>query len=156
MAIEMVHCFSLIYDDLPCMDDDDMRRGKPTVHIKFNEENALLGGASLLVFSYQLLASKNFKATALSLAVWFSVFGSVFGPRLVSLYSEYFNELFNSELIVGYIVAMVGMLFASASVITFTSSNSLLRKPAETEENNVYIDETYQEDEEMYVEDMEV
>ena len=38
MAIEMVHCFSLIYDDLPCMDDDDMRRGKPTVHIKFNEE----------------------------------------------------------------------------------------------------------------------
>ena len=63
MAIEMVHCFSLIYDDLPCMDDDDMRRGKPTVHIKFNEENALLGGASLLVFSYQLLASKNFKVS---------------------------------------------------------------------------------------------
>ncbi len=88
-------------------------------------------------YAASFIASKNFKATALSLAVWFSVFGSVFGPRLVSLYSEYFNELFNSELIVGYIVAMVGMLFASASVITFTSSNSLLRKPAETEENNV-------------------
>jgi len=88
-------------------------------------------------YAASFVASKNFKATALSLAVWFSVFGSVFGPRLVSLYSEYFNELFNSELIVGYIVAMVGMLFASASVITFTSSNSLLRKPAETEENNV-------------------
>ena len=88
-------------------------------------------------YAASFVASKNFKATALSLAVWFSVFGSVFGPRFVSLYSEYFNELFNSELIVGYIVAMVGMLFASASVITFTSSNSLLRKPAETEENNV-------------------
>ena len=88
-------------------------------------------------YAASFVASKNFKATALSLAVWFSVFGSVFGPRLVSLYSEYFNELFNSELIVGYIVAMVGMLFASASVITFTSSNSLLRKPAETEEDNV-------------------
>ena len=88
-------------------------------------------------YAASFVASKNFKATALSLAVWFSVFGSVFGPRLVSLYSEYFNELFNSELIVGYIVAMVGMLFASASVITFTSSNSLLRKPAETEEDNI-------------------
>ena len=88
-------------------------------------------------YAASFVASKNFKATALSLAVWFSVFGSVFGPRLVSLYSEYFNELFNSELIVGYIVAMVGMLFASASVITFTSSNSLLREPAETEEDNV-------------------
>ena len=88
-------------------------------------------------YAASFVASKNFKATALSLAVWFSVFGSVFGPRLVSLYSEYFNELFNSELIVGYVVAMVGMLFASASVITFTSSNSLLRKPAETEEDNI-------------------
>ena len=46
MAIEMAHSFSLIYDDLPCMDDDDLRRGKPSVHIKFNEANALLGGAS--------------------------------------------------------------------------------------------------------------
>ena len=82
------------------------------------------------------LASENFKATALSLAVWCSVFGSVFGPRLVSLYSEYFNKLFESELIVGYIVAMVGMLFASASVITFTSSKSSLRNPAETEVND--------------------
>ena len=41
MAIEMVHCFSLIYDDLPCMDNDDIRRGKPTVHVKFNQANAL-------------------------------------------------------------------------------------------------------------------
>ena len=47
MAVEMAHCFSLIYDDLPCMDDDELRRGKPTVHLKFNEANALLGGASL-------------------------------------------------------------------------------------------------------------
>ncbi len=61
MAIEMVHCFSLIYDDLPCMDNDDIRRGKPTVHVKFNEANALLGGASLLVFSYQLLTHRYFK-----------------------------------------------------------------------------------------------
>ena len=93
-------------------------------------------------YAASFVASKKFKATALSLAVWFSVFGSVFGPRLVSLYSDYFDELFNSELIVGYIVAMVGMLFASASVLTFTSSNSSLRQPAETEEAIEKITET--------------
>ena len=60
MAIEMAHSFSLIYDDLPCMDDDDLRRGKPSVHIKFDEANALLGGASLLTYAYSILASKKF------------------------------------------------------------------------------------------------
>ena len=84
-------------------------------------------------YAASFVASEKFKATALSLAVWFSVFGSVFGPRLVSVYSDYFDNLFNSELIVGYIVAMVGMLFASASVLTFTSPNSSLREPAEVE-----------------------
>ena len=61
MAIEMAHCFSLIYDDLPCMDDDNLRRGKPSVHVKFDEANALLGGASLLTYSYSILANKKFK-----------------------------------------------------------------------------------------------
>ena len=56
----MAHSFSLIYDDLPCMDDDDLRRGKPSVHIKFDEANALLGGASLLTYAYSILASKKF------------------------------------------------------------------------------------------------
>ncbi|MEC8100216.1 MAG: farnesyl diphosphate synthase [Pseudomonadota bacterium] len=60
LAIELAHCFSLIYDDLPCMDDDILRRGKPTVHIKFNEANALLGGASLLTHAYNVLANKKF------------------------------------------------------------------------------------------------
>ena len=60
MAIEMAHCFSLIYDDLPCMDDDDLRRGKPSVHVKFGEANALLGGASLLTYAYNILTSSKF------------------------------------------------------------------------------------------------
>ena len=61
MAVELAHCFSLIYDDLPCMDNDELRRGKPTVHIAFNEANALLGGASLLVYAFKLLSSPDFK-----------------------------------------------------------------------------------------------
>ncbi len=61
MAVELAHCFSLIYDDLPCMDNDDLRRGKPTVHIAFSESTALLGGASLLVYAFKILSLKNFK-----------------------------------------------------------------------------------------------
>ena len=60
MAVELAHCFSLVYDDLPCMDNDDLRRGKATVHKAFNEANALLGGASLLVYSFKLLSLNSF------------------------------------------------------------------------------------------------
>ena len=61
MAVEIIHSFSLVYDDLPCMDDDKLRRGKPTVHIAFNEANALLGGSSLLIYAFELLSYDKFK-----------------------------------------------------------------------------------------------
>jgi farnesyl diphosphate synthase len=56
-AIEMVHCYSLIHDDLPCMDNDDLRRGRPTCHKAFDEETALLAGDSLLTKSFEVLAA---------------------------------------------------------------------------------------------------
>jgi farnesyl diphosphate synthase len=55
-AIEMVHCYSLIHDDLPAMDDDDLRRGQPTVHIKFDEATAILAGDALLTNAFEVLA----------------------------------------------------------------------------------------------------
>jgi geranylgeranyl diphosphate synthase type II len=55
-AVEMLHTFSLIHDDLPCMDDDDFRRGKPTAHKAFNEELAVLGGDALCIFAFECLA----------------------------------------------------------------------------------------------------
>jgi farnesyl diphosphate synthase len=55
-AIEMVHCYSLIHDDLPCMDDDDLRRGRPTCHKQFDESTALLAGDALLTKSFEVLA----------------------------------------------------------------------------------------------------
>jgi farnesyl diphosphate synthase len=55
-AIECVHTYSLIHDDLPCMDDDDLRRGRPTLHKKFDEATALLAGDALLTFAFELLA----------------------------------------------------------------------------------------------------
>jgi len=54
-AAEMVHSYSLIHDDLPCMDDDDMRRGKPAVHIQFGEAMAVLAGDALLTLAFELL-----------------------------------------------------------------------------------------------------
>lgn len=58
-AIEMIHTYSLIHDDLPSMDDDDLRRGKPTSHKIFGEANAILAGDALLTYSFQLLAEMN-------------------------------------------------------------------------------------------------
>lgn len=58
-AIEMVHAYSLIHDDLPCMDDDDMRRGKPSCHIKFGEATALLAGDGLLTLAFETLSLKQ-------------------------------------------------------------------------------------------------
>ncbi|HVW55622.1 MAG TPA: farnesyl diphosphate synthase [Rhizobiaceae bacterium] len=55
-ALECVHCYSLIHDDLPAMDDDDLRRGLPTVHKAFDEATAILAGDSLLTFAFSLLA----------------------------------------------------------------------------------------------------
>lgn len=55
-AIECVHTYSLIHDDLPCMDDDDLRRGRPTLHRAFDEATALLAGDALLTFAFEILA----------------------------------------------------------------------------------------------------
>ena len=58
-ALEMVHAYSLIHDDLPCMDDDDMRRGKPSCHIAFGEAVALLAGDGLLTKAFEVLATHS-------------------------------------------------------------------------------------------------
>lgn len=55
-ALEMVHCYSLVHDDLPAMDDDDLRRGRPTVHKEFDEATAILAGDALLTKSFEVLA----------------------------------------------------------------------------------------------------
>lgn len=58
-AIEVVHTYSLVHDDLPCMDDDDLRRGRPTVHRAFDEATAVLAGDALLTIAFEILADKK-------------------------------------------------------------------------------------------------
>ena len=60
-AVECIHAYSLIHDDLPCMDDDDIRRGKPSTHIKFGESTAVLAGNSLLTLAFEILSSPKLK-----------------------------------------------------------------------------------------------
>ena len=58
-ALECVHTYSMVHDDLPCMDDDDFRRGQPTVHKAFNESTAVLAGDALLTLAFKILASSE-------------------------------------------------------------------------------------------------
>jgi len=62
-AIECIHAYSLIHDDLPCMDNDTIRRGKPSAHIKFGESTAVLAGNSLLTLAFEILSHKNFNVS---------------------------------------------------------------------------------------------
>ena len=68
-ALEMIHTYSLIHDDLPCMDDDDMRRGMPSCHIKYGYEYALLAGDGLLTAAFGVIAESEFAKKNPALAI---------------------------------------------------------------------------------------
>lgn len=93
IAVESIHCYSLVHDDLPAMDDDDLRRGRPTCHIAFNEAEAILVGDALQSFAFELISLADpFSAkqrldmlSVLSQAIGFK--GMVLGQSL-DLYAE--------------------------------------------------------------------
>ena len=60
LAIELIHTYTLIHDDLPCMDDDDIRRGSPSCHIAFNESSAILAGDALQSLAFEILSNKKY------------------------------------------------------------------------------------------------
>ena len=63
-SVEAIHAYSLIHDDLPCMDDDKLRRGKLSTHARFGESTAILAGNSLLTTAFEILSDQNFKIEA--------------------------------------------------------------------------------------------
>lgn len=92
-AVEMIHTYSLIHDDLPCMDDDDMRRGKPSCHKVFGEEYALLAGDGLLTLAFETMAKADkVSGEALREAIialsHFSGIGGMVGGQIIDLMSE--------------------------------------------------------------------
>lgn len=72
-AIEMIHTYSLIHDDLPAMDDDRLRRGKPTAHIQFDEATAILAGDALLTMAFKVLSSAGAESDVPEKQIWFEV-----------------------------------------------------------------------------------
>ncbi len=91
-AIEMIHTYSLIHDDLPCMDNDDMRRGKPSCHKKYGEEFALLAGDALLTLAFETLVkadvSDSQKVKAVKILSSHSGYQGMIGGQTVDLMSE--------------------------------------------------------------------
>ncbi len=92
VAIEMIHTYSLIHDDLPCMDDDDMRRGKPSCHKKFGEEYALLAGDGLLTLAFETLTKADVtdrqKVSAVKALSTHAGYQGMIGGQTVDLMSE--------------------------------------------------------------------
>ena len=91
-AVEYVHTYSLIHDDLPCMDDDDYRRGKPSCHKQFGEATALLAGDALLTHAFQIIAdsplSADKKSAAVSLLAECSGVCGMLGGQVIDLKYE--------------------------------------------------------------------
>lgn len=87
VALEMLHTFSLIHDDLPCMDDDDFRRGRPTCHKQFDEATAVLAGDALCILAFEILAQAG---NARAIEVLSHALGSdgMLGGQVVDIESE--------------------------------------------------------------------
>jgi farnesyl diphosphate synthase len=80
-AVEMIHAYSLIHDDLPCMDDDVLRRGKPTCHVEFDEATALLAGDALQSLAFQLMSEYKLGDDAAAQLKMIQIFAAAGGSR---------------------------------------------------------------------------
>ncbi len=125
-AVEMIHTYSLIHDDLPCMDNDDMRRGKPSCHITFGEDNALLAGDALLTEAFLTLTNprsvseKNIVRAVSYLSSFAGINGMV-GGQVLDLQFEETNPTVE-EILKMYSLKTCGLIKASC-VLGCLSSN---------------------------------
>ncbi|MDD3429868.1 MAG: polyprenyl synthetase family protein [Oscillospiraceae bacterium] len=93
-AVEMLHCYSLIHDDLPCMDNDDFRRGKPSCHIAYGESTALLAADALLTAAFEVIScatdnSKSVACAVQALSMAAGAKGMVYGQELDLYYEKH-------------------------------------------------------------------
>lgn len=118
-ALEYIHTYSLIHDDLPCMDDDDFRRGKPSCHKKFGEATALLAGDALLTHAFELIANADLSADkrikAVSVLADKSGACGMIGGQVIDL--KYESESPDLEQILSVHRLKTGALIASACLL---------------------------------------
>ncbi|MEJ2639459.1 MAG: polyprenyl synthetase family protein [Desulfosarcinaceae bacterium] len=77
LALEMIHSYSLIHDDLPALDNDQLRRGQPTCHTRFDEATAILAGDALLTLAFEILAKRAALQPSADAAIWLQVVGRI-------------------------------------------------------------------------------
>jgi len=124
-AVEMIHTYSLIHDDLPCMDNDEIRRGKPSCHIAFGEDNALLAGDALLTEAFTTLSSvkdiptENIVKAVNSLSSYAGINGMVGGQILDLQFEE--CEPTIEEILKMYSLKTCGLIKAACALGCLTS-----------------------------------
>jgi len=117
-ALEAIHSYSLIHDDLPCMDDDKLRHGKPTVHLAYDEATAVLAGDSLLAFAFEILADPQtsgdpyVRAELVSTLARASGHDGMAGGQMMDIVAE--NETFDLHTITRLQQLKTGALLAAA------------------------------------------
>ena len=125
-AVEMIHTYSLIHDDLPCMDNDDLRRGKPSCHIAFGEDNALLAGDALLTEAFTTLSntkdvpSENIVRAVAYLSSFAGINGMV-GGQVLDLQFEETNPTVE-EILKMYSLKTCGLIKAACVLGCLTSN----------------------------------
>ncbi len=128
LALEMIHTYSLIHDDLPAMDNDDFRRGKPSSHKKFGEANAILAGDALLNEAYAICFEESMKGEKYALASKFlnecaGVYGMIVGQSADLWYSSQNAEISETELEYIYEHKTGKLLLAPVAIASILSDN---------------------------------
>ncbi len=127
-ALEMVHAYSLIHDDLPAMDNDTMRRGKPTVHIQFDEATAILAGDGLLTNAFEVLADEtthpdgNIRAKLVKMLAHLAGKDGMVGGQMIDLIGE--KQTLNLEQIEMLQDKKTGALLMFASVASAVAAKA--------------------------------
>ena len=130
-ALEMIHTYSLIHDDLPAMDNDDLRRGKPTCHKQFDEATAILAGDGLLTYAFEVLAKADLPHNALAVQILAKCAGSsgmVLGQTL-DMHEDSRVDYKALEEIYKY---KTGCLFSAALMLGALASNKVDDKTLST------------------------
>jgi farnesyl diphosphate synthase len=119
-AVEMIHCYSLVHDDLPALDNDDLRRGRPTVHKAFDEATAILVGDALLTYAFDVLADEATHADpAIRVALVLSLaraagVGGMIGGQVLDLEAETAREPHTAEAVIRLQAMKTGALLHHA------------------------------------------
>lgn len=134
-ALECIHCYSLIHDDLPAMDNDSLRRGKPAVHIVFDEATAILAGNALLTFAFEIIADKacilpfDTRIKLITILAQSAGLGGMIGGQLLDIESERKQQASSNILTLQHMKTAALISFAcQAGGIMGNASKELMKK----------------------------